>query len=484
MQRSPLKVPGPRPLPLVSGWFHLARFGLDPFSYIDGLFERFGPIASLVFGRATRVVSTEPYSAGTIFVHGADLNRQVVSRHEEFHKTGLVGPLYPHGEVDARRRPLQRMLTGLFHVNGEEHKAQRRLLMPAFHKKRIESYRDDMVAITLDVLQNFREGERRDVRRDTVLITSRIATKTLFGADAGTEGAQIGDDLQEWLRLFSAAMVAPFDLPFVPYARWLDLAASVDERMRAIIEAKRKSAERGDDMLSSLLEVRDEAGRGLTEDELIGHTSSIFGAGHETSSNALCWTLFLLSQHPTVAAELHEELKGELCGEAPRVEQLSRLPLLDRVIKESLRLFPPAPFNHRISAGDFELGGCTVPRGTEIMVSLYHTQRDPSVYTDPHRFKPERWEKLDPGPYAYSPFSAGPRMCIGAAFAMMEIKIVLAILLQRYRFELASRRVDRFISITLTPKGGLYMKLSAPGGAFERSSPGFRGNVREMLQVS
>jgi cytochrome P450 len=469
---------------LVDGWVNLARFGLDPFAYIDDVFERFGPIASLVFGRSTRVVSTEPYSPGTVFVHGADLNRQVVSRHEEFHKTGLVGPLYPHGEVDARRRPLTRMLTGLFHVNGEAHKTQRRLMMPAFHKKRIESYRDDMVAITEDVLARYRLGERRDVRADTVLVTSRIATKTLFGADAGASGARVGDDLQEWLRLFSPAVVLPVDLPFTPYSRWLDLSAAIDERMRAIIDAKRQSPERGQDMLSSLLEVRDEAGNALGEDELVGHTSSIFAAGHETSSNALCWTLFLLSQHPSVASALRDELHGELRGDAPRVDQLANLPLLDRVVKESLRLFPPAPFNHRISAGDFELGGYSIPRATEILVSIYHTQRDPSIYVEPHRFRPERWEGLDPGPYAYSPFSVGPRMCIGAAFAIMEIKIVLAMLLQRYRFELASRRVDRFISITLTPKGGLFMTLRSPGAGFERASPGFRGNVREMLQVS
>jgi cytochrome P450 len=469
---------------LVDGWLSFARFGIDPFAYIDDLFTRFGPIASLVFGRSTRVVSTEPYSPGTVFVQGADLNRQVVSRHEEFHKTGLVGPLYPHGKDDARRRPLKRMLTGLFHVNGDQHRAERRLMMPAFHKKRIESYRDDMVAITEDVLAGYRAGERRDMRADTVLITARIATKTLFGADAGASGARFGDDLQEWLRLFSLAVILQFDVPFTPYARFLDLSAALENRMREIIEAKVRSTERGDDMLSLLLEARDETGQGISEDDLLGHASSIFAAGHETSSNALCWTLFLLSQHPRVAAALYEELKSELRGDAPRVEQLARLPLLDRVVKESLRLFPPAPFNHRIAAGDFELGGYAVPRHTEILVSIYHTQRDPAVYSEPHRFLPERWEKLDPGPYAYSPFSAGPRMCIGAAFAIMEIKIVLAMLLQRHRFELASKRVDRFISITMMPKGSLHMKLGAPGAEFERMTPGFRGNVREMLQVA
>jgi cytochrome P450 len=254
--------------------------------------------------------------------------------------------------------------------------------------------------------------------------------------------------------------------------------------MAELISERRQSGALGNDMLSSLMDASDEAGGKLSADELIGHAGVIFAAGHETSSNALCWTLFLLSQHPKVAADLADELAGELRGDAPTVEQLARLPLLDHVVKESLRVFPPVPFNHRLAAGDTELGGYTLRSGTEIISSIYHTHRIEEIYPDAQRFKPERWEQLDPGPYAYSPFSAGPRMCIGAAFAMMEIKVVLAVLLQRFRFEIVpGSRVDRFMSITMAPKHGLPMVVHRQDNRFERRAPEVRGNVREMVTL-
>ena len=123
-------------------------------------------------------------------------------------------------------------------------------------------------------------------------------------------------------------------------------------------------------------------------------------------------------------------------------------------------LLPPAPLNHRIAAEDTELGGHAIPRGTELLSSAYHTHRMPDVYSHPARFAPARWERLDPGPYAYSPFGAGPRMCIGASFALMEIKIVLAILLQRFRLSLPpGTRVGRAVSITMRPDPGLPMRV-------------------------
>jgi cytochrome P450 len=232
-----------------------------------------------------------------------------------------------------------------------------------------------------------------------------------------------------------------------------------------------------------LLEARDEAGTALSEDELIGHAGVIFAAGHETSSNALSWTLFLLAQHPRVMADLCDELTAKLRGGAPSFEDLADLPLLDHVVKESLRLFPPAPLNHRITARDSELGDYRIPSGTEILSSIYHTHRIPELYADPLRFRPERWTSLDPGPYAYNPFSAGPRMCIGATFAQFEIKIVLAILLQRFRLELVpNQRIDRYFGITLAPTPRVLMKILRTDRAFPRAAP-VHGNVHGMVDL-
>jgi cytochrome P450 len=484
-QRAPaLSVPGPRPTPLLGPLGNVFRFVRDPLGHAERLFRRYGPMACLARGRSTWLVSTVAHPPGTVLFYGAELNHQIFSQHASYHKSALSGPLYPQGSVGERQRPLLRMLTGLFAVNDDAHRAQRRLLLPAFHKSRIEGYKDDMVAITESVLEGFRAGQLRDVRFDMNELALRIATRTLFGADLGARGIELGRKLQRWLDLFKFAGAAPLDLPGLPYWRWLNLTHAIDRDTRQIIADKRRDAGDRRDILSALLDATDEEGGALTEDELIGHAGVLFAAGHETSSNALCWTLALLSQHPRVAAALHEELSGKLGGSAPSVQQLAELPLLDGVVKESLRLLPPAPLNHRIAAVDTELGGYSVPRGTELISSVYHTHRVAEIYAEPQRFWPERWQTLDPGPYAYSPFGAGPRMCIGASFAVMEIKVVLSILLQRFRLALPpDARVDRSVSITMRPAPGLRMSVHDQDRDFASSARGVRGDLARMVDL-
>jgi cytochrome P450 len=485
MAKNVVSVPGPRSIPLLGPNGNVARFAMNPLRYVGRLFERYGPIAALVQGRRARLVSPSPSVPGVVFVHGPELNRVLLTGHEQFHKSALAGRLYPIGRPRPRTRPLTRLLTGLFHVNDDAHRQQRRLLMPAFHKSRIDSYRDDMVAITESVLAGYREGAVRDLKPDMMELTLRVATKTLFGADMGEAGLVIGRDLQRWLELLRPAAVLPLDLPSLPYRRWLDLSHRIDRQMAELVARKRSSALAGSDMLSMLLQATDAEGQRLDEDELIGHAGVIFAAGHETSSNALCWTLLLLSQHPQLMDDLRDELAGQLRGAAARVDQLAALPLLDGVVKESLRLFPPAPLNHRLAARDCELGGYTLQAGTEVLSSIYHTHRIAEIYPEPNRFLPRRWERFDPGPYAYCPFSAGPRMCIGAMFALMEIKVVLSIMLQRFRFELAEgARIDRHLSITMAPKQGLRMRLWAPDRRLPRPGARVRGDVQEMVEFA
>jgi cytochrome P450 len=484
--QSVLSLPGPEPTKILGVNGRFLRFALDPLRYASELFERYGRIAVLVRGRTSRrIVSTERNVPGTVFLYGPELNRQLLTGHEEFHKCALSGPLYPSEPVSERKQPLTRLLTGLFHVNGQEHRQHRRLLMPAFHKSRIETYRDEMVEITESALQSFEPGSVRDVCPDLMELTLRVATKTLFGADLGEQGVSVGRDLHHWLNLFRLSAALPWDGPFVPYRRWLEVSRSIDDKLVRLLAERRKTGVRGNDMLSMLMEARDEDGARLSEDELIGHAGVIFAAGHETSSNALAWTLVLLSQHPQIMSDLYDELSGVLRGDAPRVDQLSSLPLLDRVVKESLRILPPVPFNHRIVGRDTELGGHVLPRNTEVLSSIYHTQRMPEYFENASKFMPDRWLSIDPGPYVYNPFSTGPRMCIGATFALMEIKIVLALMLQRYRLELLpNSRINRYLSITMAPRPGVRMRIHEQDRAFRKSARSVRGNVREMVDFA
>jgi cytochrome P450 len=297
--------------------------------------------------------------------------------------------------------------------------------------------------------------------------------------------------MQEWLMtMISPGMMLRLDLPRLPYRRFLDLSREIDERTVALLADTRarvsaaKGGDVGRDMLSMLVAARDEDGSALSEDEIIGHAGVIFAAGHETSTNALAWTLFLLATHPEVACDLVDELASVLRGGAPTVEELGRLPLLDAVVKESMRVLPPVPLHPRVVREDAELKGYFLPAKTEIFVSIFHIHHDAAIFDDPHRFRPERWSRIKPSPFEYNPFSAGPRMCIGAAFAMMEIKIALALLLQRFRVELLpGTTIDRRVAITMAPRQGLRMRVRRADRGFHRGPRDVRGDIRELVTL-
>ncbi|HEX5689901.1 MAG TPA: cytochrome P450 [Roseiflexaceae bacterium] len=483
-----LNVPGPRPLPLIGATGNATLLVSDSIGRARKLFEAYGPIVAVTQGGGTRIYSSLPSCPGTVLVYGPELVREATTQHNVYHKQPLSGELYPTRAISPRTAPLQHFLTGLFGVNGDEHRQHRRLLMPAFHRQRISTYRDDMVAITQSSIANWQPGERRDMAEEMMLLTMRIATKTLFGEDVGERGRTVCHMLRESLRLLASPMthLLPRDKPGLPYRRLLDLAAHYEMAMREIIRQKRADGGTGNDMLSLLLEARDEtSGEALTEDELLGHVGVIFAAGHETSANALTWTLFLLAQHPQIASDLLDELDGVLHGDAPSLEQLARLPLLDYVIKESMRVLPPVPWNGRVTSQATELGGYMLPAGTEVLASIYQTHQMPEIYPEPRRFDPRRWERIDPTIFEYNPFSAGPRMCIGATFAMIEIKIVLAMLLQRYRLQCLPRLVvDRAGVIVLSPKRGMPMTINRQDRNFAAGASDVRGNVREMVELN
>jgi cytochrome P450 len=311
-----------------------------------------------------------------------------------------------------------------------------------------------------------------------------IASQTLFGVDASADAGSVGPLIQRWMALLESGGVflLPKDWPGTPMRRLLGVADRLEARILVLIEQKRANPNAHHDVLSMLVAARDEDGTAMTDAELIGQTSVLFVAGHETSSNALTWTLFLLSQHPRILADLVDELAGVLHGDAPTVEQLGQLPLLERVVKESLRLLPPAPFQMRHSSAPFQLGPYEAPAYATVTISSYITHRLPEIYADPLRFRPARWETLEPTVYEYMPFGAGPHMCIGSTFALMEIKIVLAMLLQRFRPQLApGARVDRRVAITMSPRHGMPMTVLSPDDAARPVAP--RGNIHEMVRL-
>ena len=265
----------------------------------------------------------------------------------------------------------------------------------------------------------------------------------------------------------------------------MEASDRLDRDIDAVIAARRASGGDSADVLATLLATRDEDGTTLTDAELTGHLFLLFLAGHDTTRSALSWALFLLSQHPRVLNDLMDELRGALRGSAPSVEQLGRLPLLERVVKETLRLFTPAPMAPRLTVVPTTLDGRDLPVGTEVILSYYHTHRDPDLYPDPASFLPGRWEGLTRSPYEYVPFGAGARMCLGAQFGMMEMKIVLAMLLQRFHVELVpGTRIDRKTAIVLSPRRAIPVIIRSRGSSVPQSHDRVRGDVLDMVNLS
>jgi cytochrome P450 len=484
-QPSQLTIPGPRPV--LGGYGNLLQIMNDPVKVMGELFRKYGSVANLAQGTRVRLFSSYPTVEGVVFVRGAELLRQISTNHETYHRYHLVGGLSPGKDTTLRKRPLNYFGAGLFDMNEGEHRRARRLMMPAFHRKRVDTYRDGMVELTEKMIGSWKFGEQRNVHYEMTQLTMQIVTGMLFGIDPYIAGARLGHTIEDSLKLgfHPLTFLLPYDFPGSVYGRLLDLVQVVEDEMRRIIYEKRLSSEDGNDVLSMLMAARDEEdGSRISDDDLIAHAELLFIAGHETSSNALAWTLLILSQHPDILADVVDELDSVLKGDPPTLEQLQKLPLLERVIKESMRLCPPVVWNSRVAVQEDMLGDHRILPSTEILMSIYWTHHDPETYPQPERFDPSRWEHNDYGIFEYVPFSGGPRMCIGATFAMMEIRLVLAMLLQRFRFEIPrGTTVNRLVSATMILKPGLPMILHPQDRQFHRGVGGVRGQVREMVEL-
>ncbi len=414
-----------------------------------GLYRRHGSVAAL-----GSVAFHEPRKPHVMAI-GPEFNRQVLGDPATFRTTGqfIRGP-----ENSAQRR----LRFGLTRMTGPEHKRQRQLVMPPFHKRAVESYHALMVDVVQDTIKQWKNGERYDIHLQMRRLTLRISSAVLFSHDPA-ESLTIGTMLEEWQRRnFSTPVwIFPFDLPGTPFHKLLRHAERLEQELLAVIRRHRANLAGRTDVLSILIQARDDESHGMTDTELVGQSAILFGASFETTAATLTWTLFLLAQHPAIMRELMEELDSVLGGTPPTMENLAQLTFLERVIKESMRILPPVPFTIRAANHEAMLGPIRVPQGSRVICSHFLTHHLPEIYPEPELFQPERWRTIEPTQFEYMPFSAGPRACIGAMFAMQALKISLALMLQKFRFAVApGARIDRVVQITMVPRYGMPMTVS------------------------
>ncbi|MBZ0287035.1 MAG: cytochrome P450 [Anaerolineae bacterium] len=369
-------------------------------------------------------------------------------------------------DMKNRKTGLARFLgNGLLTSDGEFWKRQRKLAAPALHAKRIANYGETMVDFTLKMLDGWRDGQQVDVAHEMTNLTMMIVAKSLFNVDASSVAERVGAAVEVIQGLAGPAPLIPPWVPTPSELRKRRARVELDEIIYGLIRDWRAKGQDNGDLLSMLLLAEDDDGAHMTDEQARDEIVTLFLAGHETTANTLNWTWTLLAQHADVEAKLHEELDRVLGDRPPTLADLANLPYTEMVIKESMRIYPPAWIVGREAIEDVEVGEYFVPKGSQINLVFYFAHHDPRWWDAPEAFRPERFSPENDtsiNKRAYIPFSSGPRVCIGNSFAMMEARLLLATIAQHYRLSLTpGQTVAMNPMITLNPLGGLPMTLHA-----------------------
>jgi cytochrome P450 len=426
--------PGPRSPAIVQ----TLRYARDPERFITDCHRKYGDVFSIetvIFGK--EVAITRPELIKTVFTGDPEDLRA--------------------GEANEALSPVLGTKSVLL-LDGAEHLRQRRLMLPPFHGERMLAYAKTM----RDVTHRRIDAWPREIviHPEMQAITLDVILRTVFGADEGDELEGLRRTIAGLLDLVSSPWTMLATVPAMrrelrglsPWAYFLRKRKKVDDRIYAVIAKRRQSQERRSDILSLLLDAKDENGDGMTDVELRDELMTLLVAGHETTANELAWTFELLLRHPRAMKRVMEEIGG--FGGEPNIE---KLPYVDAVIKEVLRLRPVVPAVGRKLKRPMKVGAFEVPAGTLLVPSVWLTHRLPDVYPDPERFDPERFLDKKPDPYAWLPFGGGIRRCIGMAFALFEMRVVLATVLSRVRMQLVMKRPARVVlrAFTHAPEKGV-----------------------------
>jgi cytochrome P450 len=442
MENNDTLPPGPKGLPIVGNTLQFRR---DPLQFVREMQQTYGRMATVHFGKLPVV----------LFFRPEHVRYFLVEKPRNFVKPGLGNLRFLLGD-------------GLLTTDGDSHRQQRRLVQPAFHKHRVESYADTMVQLTEEMIAQWQPGSEVNMAQEMQQLTLRIIMKALFNLDSPSQSASLGQAFNHMItnsgRTFGSVRKLRLDLPFTPYGRVMAGKRTLDTFVYDLIKQRRTEGRDVGDVLSMLLQAQD-GGNTMTDKQVHDQVLTFLAAGHETAQNTMSWTFYLLSQHPQVLEKLLSELHTVLQGRAPSVADVSNLPYLEWVINESWRVYPPAWTLSRKAVEAFDLDGYHFQAGTIAIFSQWVLHHLPDIWGDPDVFRPERWDPLNGQQvpqWAYFPFGGGPRICIGMPFAELETRLLLATILQLY----TPRLVPGFTPVpqprvTLRPKYGMRMILEA-----------------------
>ena len=446
--------PGPR------NWIPgrlVASFAMDRLGFLTRLTRDYGDVVGFRLARTPAVILNHP-----------DHVRDVLVTEQRLFVKGI-----------GLQRAKALLGEGLLTSEGAHHLRQRRLMQPAFHRERIATYAEAMVQHASRRAAQWTDGGQIDIASEMASLTLTIAGQTLFGASVEGEASDIRQAIEAALNAFNIALL-PFGdrlitWPIPPAVRFRRAKARLDQTIYRLIAERRLTGTDTGDLLSMLLLARDTDGDGdgggMTDTDLRDELLTILLAGHETTANALTWAWYLLSQHPEVEARLHQEVNAVAPTGAISPADIGRLGYARAVIAETLRLYPPAYLLGRLATSPYHVSGTNyeLPMGTLVFVSPYLLHRDVRFWTSAEQFRPERWlPQADGGTapqpshkFAYFPFGAGTRICIGEQFAWMEATLVLATIARQWSLALVpGRRVRPNPVVTLGAKGGMLMRAT------------------------
>jgi len=437
MRRSKVQwPPGPTGVPLLGMG---PRFVRDPLGFTLEMAKNHGDIACTHFGPRTLIWLNHPRLIEEVFV----------GQHRACIKDPTTRALIPV------------LGNGLLTNEGDAWRKQRRLAAPALQPKRITGYTSAMTDCTERFASALRDDELRDIHADIMTVTLEIVGRTLLGFDTRRDAQLVSDALEDVISYYDQMLFTAFgfvlsQLPLPPRLRFQRAVRALESVVEQIVQRARREPHA--DYLIAQLAAAEEEGEHMSDRQLRDEAMTMLLAGHETTALTICYALYALAKNPACEARLRAELDG-LGSATPVQSDLERMPYLDAVVREALRLYPPAWAFGRELSSPIKLAGYELPAGVEIAVSPFALHRDARFFREPERFLPERWldeSRAAPPRYAYIPFGAGPRSCIGNHFAKLEAALVLASLLQQVRLQLVPGYKLSFLPvITLRPKAGL-----------------------------
>ncbi len=374
-----------------------------------------------------------------------------------------------------------RLSKGLVRMRGARHEHYRRLITPPLRRASVLNMSESLGRTAERICERWPQDETVDLLSLSRGMVRELAALHLFG-DGDEEALQIARMISDYVAASWSLSInlLRLDVAGTPYRKFLRLTEALESRI--LDWAARKKGEIDpQDLLSIVVNSNDENGDAPGERIVCGHVPTLFGAAYETCQNALIWSLILVATHPRVEASLRDEISTAIGAGRLTLEKVDGLPFLDAVTKETFRILPPVPNQYRVAVQDTSLSAFPIDAGTRAVLCAFVLNRNPSIYTSPARFVPDRWAKIEPSPFQYAVFSAGPRACPGFGFGNAVLKVALAAIIRRHRLTIDEHsRIGYKVTVSLSPHPSVPVRLSAPGRVGE--SPPIQGRIRDLVQ--